>query len=376
MLHKHARVWLDINLSTLKDNFKIIKEKVEPCEVLSVLKANAYGLGVQKIASALASAGTHGFGVAEINEALALLPLGKPVQILGGILPDEIPDAVRGGIIIPVTDYRTARIVSAEAIRQRKTAECHFLVDTGMGRLGIRIEEAEKVISDSHTLPHIKFTGIYSHFPAAYIQDCEYTNAQIKSFKALLRGLADKGIRFNIVHIANSDAVNNYPKTYMKPFNMVRTGINLHGSFDPQGQRTMNLKSIITLKTRLVAVRKLPAGASIGYGCTYKLPEDAFVGTISAGYADGLPLALSNRGHVLIRGKSCHIIGRVSMDCTTVSLAQIPGAECGDEVICLGGEGPLAVSVAQWAQVKGTHAYDIICSFGSRVIRKYIDPKN
>ena len=148
---------------------------------------------------------------------------------------------------------------------------------------------------------------------------------------------------------------------------------NLYGSFDTAGQRAVALKSVLTLKTRLVAVRKLPAGTHIGYGCSYRLPRDMLVGTISAGYADGLPLALSNRGHVQMKGVACQVLGRVSMDYTTVSLDQVPSACCGDEVVCLGGNGPGAVSIEDWAQLKGTHSYDIICSFGSRVERRYLE---
>ncbi len=368
-----SRVWLDIDLGRLKENFEIIQRRIKPAKILSVLKANAYGLGVQKIAETLAECGTYGFGVAEINEAIALKHLGKPVQILGGILPDEIEESVANDIIIAICDIRTAQLVNKAATKQKKTAKCHFLIDTGMGRLGIRIEEAEKTVYEVLKMPSIQCCGIYSHFPVAYQPASCYTISQIDAFKKLLSNLKKNGISFKSIHIANSDAVNNYPETFKPPFNMVRTGINLHGSFDPQGQRAMNLKSIISLKTRLVAVRKLPAGAFLGYGCTYRLPEDTLVGTISAGYADGLPLALSNRGYVMIRGIPCHVLGRVSMDYTTVSLAQVPEAKCGDEVICLGGKGNFEITVDQWAQMKGTHAYDIICSFGSRVKRNFIN---
>ncbi|MBN1864075.1 MAG: alanine racemase [Victivallales bacterium] len=372
MCDTRSRVWLEVDLGHLEHNFGVIRDRISPAGVLSVLKANAYGLGVDRIARTLAEAGVCGFGVAELDEALRLKSLGRPVQILGGILPDEIPEAVANDLRIPICDIRSASLVSETAGKLGKTAICHFLVDTGMGRLGIRIEEAERTIMEAVGIQNIRHEGIYSHLPSAYIPSCEYTKTQIDRFKALLSSLAEKGISFDLIHIANSDAVNNYPETFSAPFNMVRTGINLHGSFDPQGQRTMKLKSIVTLKTRLVSVRRLPAGAALGYGCTYKLPAPALVGTISAGYADGLPLALSNRGYVLINGMPCHVLGRVSMDYTTVSLDQVPQAQCGEEVVCLGGQGPLEITVDQWAQLKGTHAYDIICSFGSRVKRRYI----
>jgi len=368
----HQRVWLEISLSTLRENFRKIADAVAPCAVVGVLKANAYGLGVRPIAGALQEAGCAAFGVAGLEEALALSDLGLPVQILGSVLPDEVPEAVNAGIVLPVTDRETAERISAEARKRDRRTPVHFLVDTGMGRLGILARDAAATIAQAAALPGLDVQGIYSHFPVAYRGGSDYTEAQITCFLELLQILEARGIRFAWRHIANSDAVNNFPRTCRPPFNAVRTGINLHGSFDTEGRRALDLKSVLTLKTRLAAVRNLPAGSCLGYGCTHRLPRDTRVGTIAAGYADGLPLALSNRGHVLVRGQSCPVLGRVSMDYTTVSLEKVPDAVCGDEVVCLGGSGPESVSVEDWATLKGTHSYDIICSFGSRVRRCYM----
>jgi len=365
----NSRVWLEINLKILRENFRNIQKTVSPCGVISVLKANAYGLGVHDIAKTLADAGTSWIGVAELNEALMLRDVKMPVQIIGSVLPDEIPEAVTNRFILPITDLEIAKLISKEAVRQKKTVECQFLIDTGMGRLGILDSEAFGVITKAIKLPSMYFSGIYSHFPMAYMTGSEYTSEQVFKFTKLLEQLKSEGINFDKIHMANSDAINNFPVTYQPPFNYVRTGINLHGSFDSQGQRVLNLKSILTLKTRLVSIRDLPAGTSISYGGTYKLPKDMKVGIVSAGYADGLPLALSNRGYVLIRGKPCHVLGRVTMDYTIVSLEQLHDAQRGDEVVCLGGGGPLAITVENWAQLKSTHPYEIICSFGSRVKR-------
>jgi alanine racemase len=242
-----------------------------------------------------------------------------------------------------------------------------------MGRLGILCDGAADVIERVTKLPNLNCRGIYSHFPSAYKVGSEYTSSQVESFYKLLETLKSRGISFAKIHIANSDAINNYPFTYHFPFNYVRTGINLYGSFDNEGQRILKVEPVLSLKTRLASIRRLRAGMSIGYGCTYTLIKDTVVGTIAAGYADGLPLALSNRGYVIIRGRLCPVLGRISMDYTTVSLENSPDAVCGDEVVCIGGEGPAAVTVENWAQIKGTHAYDIICSFGNRVERVYIN---
>lgn len=369
----NSRVWVEIDLRTLRENYHAIRQMVAPSEVIAVLKANAYGLGVLPIAQTLKTCGVSGFAAAELREALTLKTLGLPVQILGVILPDEIPDAVKAGIVMSVGSVAEAKAISDESVKQGVTAECCFIMDTGMGRLGMLHTEAEAVILEAVQLPNLKFTGIYSHFPSAYKSTEAITHCQIERFNTVLEAVKKAGIVFDHVHIANSDAINNFPETYAASFTHVRTGINLHGSFDPEGRRALKLKSILTMKTRLAAIRELPAGSTIGYGCTYRLSRPTRVGTIAAGYADGLPLALSNRGYVMIRGVACPIIGRISMDYTTVDLGQIPDAAAGDEVICLGGEGPLAISVEDWAALKGTHPYDIICSFGSRVARIYLN---
>jgi len=241
-----------------------------------------------------------------------------------------------------------------------------------MGRLGIQVYEAFDVIVEAACLLNLKCTGIYSHFPVAYHEGSEYTKKQVEVFKQLLAKLRAEQIEFETVHIANSDAINNFPYTYAAPFNCVRTGINLHGSFDSEGKRALDIKPVLALKTKLASVRTLPAGTSIGYGLTCKLAKDTRVGTIAAGYADGLPLALSNRGHVIINGQPCSILGRVSMDYTTVSLDNAPDAKCGDVVTCLGGDGVHKITVEDWARIKDTHAYEVICSFGSRVEHRYI----
>ena len=368
-----SRVRLEVSLPTLRGNFRKIATAVAPCSVIAVLKANAYGLGVSPIARALAESGATRFAVAELNEALSLGSLGLPVHILGSVLPEEIPEAVAAGVILPVVDLATARLISAEAQRQGKAATCHFLVDTGMGRLGMLVSEAEAIIREVVTLPALSCEGIYSHFPMAYRSAGEYTEGQIARFLDLLARLERDGIAFRWRHMANSDAINNFPRTFQPPFNAVRTGINLHGSFDTEGRRALDLQPVLSLKTRLASVRHLPEGTCIGYGCTYRLPRDMTVGVVAAGYADGMPLALSNRGYVLIRNRPCPVLGRVSMDYTTVSLEQVPDAQCGDDVICLGGTGANAITVEQWAQIKGTHPYEIICSFGSRVRRCYVE---
>lgn len=373
MRHSHARVWVEVNLSTLRQNFIAICARVAPLKVTAVLKANAYGLGVRPIAEALKVAGVEGFAVAEINEALQLKSLGLPIQILGGILEDEIELGVAQGFILPVGDLQIAKKVEEEAVKQGVIVPVQLPVDTAMGRVGVLHSRANAFIDELLKLKHLKLMGIYSHFPIAYESASEMSHHQCDLLEKIVGYAESQGVVFERIHIANSDAINNLPFACSAPFTHVRTGINLHGSFDPMGQRALKLASILTLKTRLIAIKELPAHYTIGYGCTLKLAKNTLVGTISAGYADGLPLALSNRGYVLINGVMCPILGRISMDYTTVDLSPIPDAQLGDEVICLGGEGVNAISVEYWAGLKNTHAYEIICSLGNRVERCYLN---
>ena len=366
------RVWVEINLDGLRANYRRIADAVKPAKVLCVLKANAYGLGVEPYAAALAKTDCVGFGVAEPHEALQLLPFGKPVQILSSVLPDEIAPMVAAGVTLPVIDLPTARLIDAAAKRLRRKATVHFKLDTGMGRLGILASDAPRVIREVvNSCPNLDCEGIFSHCPTAFDPADEFANDQIAAFKAILKDVAKDGIAFRKVHIAASDAINNFPAAKRAPFNIVRTGINLHGSFDPNGRRVLKVESVLTLKTRVAQVRLLPAGTTLGYGRTWCLAKPTRVATISAGYADGLPLALTNRGHVVINGAPCPVIGRISMDYTTVDVSKAGEVKPGDEVIALGGTGKYAITPDDWAALKGTHAYDIICSFGNRVERVY-----
>ena len=343
------------------------------------MKANAYGLGVLPFARALAATDTAGFGVAEPFEALQLvnamaagdLP-SKPVQILSSILPDEIQPMVDAGVTLPVTDLATARLIDSAARRRRTVAKVHFKLDTGMGRLGILAKEAPRVIRAVKRLKHLDCEGIFSHCPMAYDPANPFTEEQIDIFESILADAAKDGITFKKIHIAASDAINNFPRAVRRPFNIVRTGINLHGSFDPNGRRALSVEPVLTLKTRVAQVRTLPAGTTLGYGRTWCLNRPTRVATISAGYADGLPLALSNRSHVLIHGAVCPVIGRISMDYTTVDATNAPDVKPGDDVICLGGSGKGKITPDDWGALKGTHAYEIICALGNRVERVYV----
>ena len=377
------RVVVEIDLKALVRNYRKIAAHVKPSQVLCVLKANAYGLGVADYAKALASAGCTMFGVAEPYEALELLRVLAPagssvnsrkagateVQMLSSVLPDEVEPMVKAGVILPVIDVATAKLISAAAVKAKVVAKVHFKLDTGMGRLGILAKDALPVMREVKKLPNLDCEGVFSHFPMAYDPKDPFTKRQIKIFKSIVAAAEKEGFKFKKVHISASDGINNFPETAKKPFTVVRTGINLHGSFDPYGRKALKVEPVLSLKTRVAQVRELPAGTTLGYGRTWCLNAPTKVATISAGYADGLPLALTNCGFVFIGGKRCKIIGRISMDYTTVDVSGVPNVKPGDEVVCFGKCGKDSITPDDWAALKGTHAYDIICSLGNRVQR-------
>jgi alanine racemase len=363
-----ARVTLEIDLEAIRRNYRKIRAFAEPLRVMGVLKANAYGLGVRAIAEALKAEGIAYFGVAEPREAFAIEDLGVPVLILGGILPSEIPLALEKGIMLPINSVEIARCIQDEAQRQGKQAVCHVLVDTGMGRLGIPVDEAFEAFQTLAQFNNLDIQGIYSHFPSAY-SDWRFSELQISKLCNLIEKLnVELDINFKEIHISNSDGIHNIPSALQPPFTLARTGINLYGCFDLEGRQKLKLEEVIEIHSRIVSIRTLHKGDSIGYGRTCILPKFTRVGTVAIGYADGLPLYFSNRGYLLVKGIRCNILGRTSMDYTTIDLSDIPDAQIGDDVVCLG----QGISVSYWAKAKKSNPYEVICSIGNRVERRVI----
>jgi alanine racemase len=364
-----GRVWVEINTDSIRKNIQTIKQKVEGRDVMAVLKANAYGLGVKEISKILESEGVSRFGVANLDEALEIREESElPIQILGGVLEEEIKLAIQKDIILPIGSIDIAKRMSQIAKNLEKDAKCHILVDTGMGRLGLVYDE-EKVIEEIKEIlkiPNIYIEGIYTHYSIANVPTNSHTKNQLKRFKKVLKKIPKT---FDIIHTANSDAINNFPNTY---FDMVRTGINLYGVFDLEGRRAYSLEPAISLKSRVIDIRKLKKDSPIGYGCEYTLKEDSLVATVCAGYADGIPLAYGNKGEVLINGKRFPVIGRVSMDYIAVDLGMDFEIEKEDDVIFIGKSGRYEITVEDMARIKKTHPYEIICSITPRVKRLYI----
>ena len=371
MTHVLKRVVIDINLDVIAENYRKISERIFPLQAIAVLKADAYCLGMQAIAKELAACGVPAIAVANLHEALDAADFGVPVILLGTVLADELHDAVKSGIWIPVADIESAREINRTAINLGVKAQCHVAIDTGMGRLGVLAKDSVEVIREIMKMPGISIRALYSHFPMANVEDDIKTKEQIESLKNIVFQLkkdtscsSPNDLTSWWISIANSDGITNYPSSLSFPFSHVRAGIGLYTSNERLG-----LKQAVTMRAHLAQIRVLPKGATIGYGRTYTCPHDMRVGTVAAGYADGIPQALSNRGSFQAGGKSCPIIGRVSMDYTTICLDGVENVKSGDEVICLGSG---VAQIQDWADIKGTPCQDILCAVAPRAQHRYI----
>ena len=362
-----ARICYRINLAQLKKNIAFIRSCAGNCKLMPVLKYDAYGMGAMGIGSALKEAGAYRFAVATGEEALQVKPLGLDVQILGGLFPWEIPAALKEDIICPVDNFTTAQDISKEAVRQGKTARIAIKLDTGMGRLGIKTDAATEEISKIAGLPGLHFDSLFSHFATAAQPDIFFANLQIERFLTVKKALDAKGIVFDHYHHGAGDATVKIPAATQEPFDMVRPGGMMYGE-----NFRDDCRQIVELTAKITSVREITPGTSVSYYRTYIANKPRKVAVLAAGYADGIPLALSNKGKVIIHGQYCPILGRVCMDYTMVDVSALPEVFPGEEAILLGKQDDAEVTVGEWAAMKGTHCHDIWCAIGHRVKREYI----
>lgn len=370
------RTWAEIDLSNLEHNYLALRGMLpRGCRFLGVVKANAYGHGAIPVAKKLVDLGAEYLAVACLDEAVELRQAGiaAPILILGPTLPNFADELLKYDLTQSVQDMELAQALSCAAVKSDKNMKIHIKVDTGMSRLGFlcnedTVDDSVREIVKACSLPGLDAEGIFTHFANAD-GDEEYTMRQFTRFMDTLDKLAELGVEFQIRHCAASAAVLNYPCTHL---DMVRPGIAQYGHYpDPscEGLDGPGLIPLMTVKTRVVAVRDLKKGTSISYGCTHTLTRNSRVAVLPIGYADGLDRLLSNRGEVLIHGNRVPILGRVCMDLCMVDVTDIPEIQVGDEVTVFGPELPLE----EKADVVGTIQYEMLCGISRRVPRVYID---
>lgn len=351
--------WAEINLDALHSNYLKVRDLVSPARVLAVIKADGYGHGALGIAAELEKASVPWFGTATAAEAIELRDAGvkTPILVLGALIPDQLPILESYDISISVHTVEFWNELAAFTKRTSRSVNVHLKVDTGMGRLGMSEAEAVSVLKQNES--RITINGIFTHFACADIPEDRSTLNQIERFNVFLKSC---GREFSEIHAANSAAVLNYPQSH---YNLVRPGLLLYG-LDPSGNQT-DLKPVLTLKSKIVALRKIRKGESIGYGRTFAADRDSLIATIPMGYSDGLRRRLSNKLDVEVRGKMCRIAGTISMDLCMIDVTDVPGISLYDTVTVLGPHN----NAWHWAKLLDSIAWEVFCLIGSRVPRVY-----
>jgi alanine racemase len=361
------RCWAEIDLAALRRNAGVARNRVGPgVELLAVVKANGYGHGMTRVAEALA-AEAQLFGVANLEEAVQLrASIAHPIMILGPALPEEREPIVRQQFIPSVSDPDEAMAFDRAA--ENTSVAINFVIDTGMGRMGTFAADALETTGRIAALPNVKLHSISTHLPVAD-EDEEFTHRQLSDFAALVRQVRTTVPGNYKAHVLLSAGVLRFFET---PFDIVRVGLMLYGS-SPLPQFQNLLVPVMTLKTHVVLVRDLPAGSSVSYGRTFVAPNAMRVATLSAGYADGYPRALSGRGaSVLIAGKRCPLLGRVTMDLIMVDVSGLPDVKVGDEAVLFGRQAGEEILASELARLAGTIPWEIFTGIGSRVRRVYL----
>lgn len=363
--------WAEIDLQAIAHNLKEIKKKLKKnTRILAIVKADAYGHGAIEVARICQRHDTY-LGVALIEEAIVLREAGikAPILILGSIFPFENFEYVLKYDLIPtIASFAGARALSMVASKYKKEIKFHLKIDTGMGRIGLNVLNAPDVIRKVLSLPFIKMDGIYTHLTSADSDD-NYTREQIEKFARIVKELAKEKISITFAHVAGSAAILKYKNA---EFNMVRPGLLLYGLAPFEGaQKYIKLKPALSLKTRIVYLKRVSKGNSISYGRTFITKRNSFIATLPIGYADGYRWLLSNKSQVLIKGRRFPVVGRICMDMCMADFTGIKGIDVGEEVVLLGRQGRESITAAQIAELAKTITYEIVCGISTRVPRVY-----
>lgn len=362
------RCWAEIDLAALRHNVATIRAQLAAgVGLMAVVKANAYGHGVSGVVPALADS-VEMFGVANLAEAQEVRrhAPGTPVFLLGPALPEEREQIVRAGFLPSVSNVAEARAYAA--LGEGRPVPVHLVIDTGMGRIGVWEEEAVAVAREIAAIPGLELAGLASHFPSAD-EDTAFTEGQITRFQHLVAQIrASTGTR-PIAHLENSAGVIGFSGA---AGDLVRPGLMLYGT-SPMPDYQGYLRPVLTWKTRIALVRSVGAGRSVSYGRTFITPCPMRLATLPVGYADGYQRHLSNRGaDVLIRGRRCAVLGRVTMDQIIVDVTALPEVGVGEEVVLMGAQGAEEILVAELAEKAGTIEWEIFTGLGRRVERLYV----
>ena len=367
------RTWCDISLDNLEHNVNQVKRKLNNnTKLCAIVKANAYGHGVEEIASNLVQQGVDYLAVAFIDEAIELRLCGftQPVLILGNTPKDTAESIVEYNITAAVYDVETAKVISDQAQKQNKVAKIHIKIDTGMGRIGF-VPDKQSIgeILDISKLPNLEIEGIFTHFACSDDIDEEMTLKQFDKFMSVADELEKNGLVIPIKHCCNSAAIIKYPHMHL---DMVRAGIILYGMYPSDIDYDIDLLPLMTFKSTVINIKTMQPGETVSYGATFKVEKPTKVATVAVGYADGYSRMLSNKGRVLVNGCFANILGRICMDQCMIDVTNVHNISIGDEVILFGADDNEKLPVEELAAKLGTINYELPCVINNRVPRCYV----
>lgn len=385
-------VWAEVSKSALTENLRSIKKFVNPPSekrksprmVLSIVKGNAYGHGSPDSARILEKAGSDWFGVASVGEGIELRKGGvrKPILVLAGFWPGEEKLILQHKLVPAVHRCEQIRLLERAAARAGKRhVEFHLKIDTGMNRLGILPSDVECFAKGFAKCHRLYMGGVFTHFSASEsVGDTpqgRQTLLQTERFDEAVNRLRQLGVEPGLLHLANSAAISLYPDTWA---DMVRPGAILYGyhpgyepvELRPQIEAQLPLQPVMSLRTRIMNLRRVPAGMGVGYGASWVAQRPSRIGVLAAGYGDGVHRSLGNRGHFIICGKAAPITGIISMDVTMVDVTDIPEAELGEVATLYGTVGDKCYPANLIARGLGTVTSDLLCGVSRRVPRFYV----
>ncbi len=368
------RCWAEIDLAALERNLHRIRASLPPhMRYVAVVKADAYGHGLPQIAARLMHSGADLFAVANLAEAAALREVGPdwPILVLGALLPEEMRFAPEYDVTVTISSVEEAERLDRAAAAARRHVDVHLKIDTGMGRLGVWHEEAGAVYLAIRHAAYLRLAGVFTHFSSSD-DDPAFTAEQRRRFLAALENQCPGlDLEALLIHADNSAGLDTIEQA--GPFNAVRVGL-LQFGIRPVANSLLSgvpAEPVFSFRTRVGLVKNLPAGTGISYGRTHVLRRDSRVAVLTAGYGDGIPRATSNRGQVLIRGRRCPILGRVTMDQTIVDVTELPEAAAGDEAVLIGRQGESEIPLAEFSRHADTIPWETLCSVTKRVPRLY-----
>lgn len=371
-MDKYIRTFAEINLDAIHHNFTELKNCVKSeTKLCAVIKADGYGHGAVTLASFLKNEIDY-IAVATADEAIELRNSGinKPILILSYTHKDDYDALIKNDIELTVFSLKDAENMQAAAEKIGKKALVHISVDTGMTRIGfIPNSESAAEVKKIQDLKNIEIKGIFSHYACADMTDKSTSERQTEKYKNFVKECEATGVVFPIHHLCNSAAISEFNNH----FDMVRMGISLYGLYPSEfvDKKKVDLHPAMTLKSHVILVKTVPAGEGISYGHIYKTESERKIATVSAGYADGYPRALSNRGHVIVRGEFAPIVGKVCMDQVMIDVTDIPDVAVDDEVILIGSDNGKTVSAEEIGEMSESFNYEVVCGVARRVPRVY-----